>query len=154
MTYAEKKAKYAWELYQKGLPFKKVYAAVEKGDKFVVLKHESLNYKYSLSGGGVDDGEDSITAIKRELLEELNMHVEVVRSLGSITYPSTRKYQDVEFELPCVAEIFYTKFVRYGDHHKIGLDGEFDKKKVEVAEISKEEMLASVAEFTKFGIKL
>lgn len=153
MTYAEKKAKYAWELYQKGLPFKKVYAAVEKGDKYVVLAHENSKYKYSLSGGGVDEDEDNITAIKREIMEELNMNVEVVRSLGTITYPSTRKYNDKTFELPCVAEIFYTKFVSYGSNQKIGLDGEFDKK-VAVAEITKEMMVSEVAEFTSLGIKL
>lgn len=154
MTYQEKKAKYAWELYQKGLPFKKVYAAVEKDGKYVVLAHEQKKYKYSLSGGGVDDGEDNITAIKRELLEELNMNVEVVRSLGTMTYPSYRKYQDKEFELPCVAEIFYTKFISYANYSQFGLDGEFSGKDIRIAEITKDEMLNEVAEFTSFGIKL
>ena len=37
------------------------------------------------AGGGVEDGEDLITAIKRELKEELGVEVEVVRKIGVVS---------------------------------------------------------------------
>ncbi len=148
MTYQEKKAKYAYGLYLKGLPFKKVYAAVEKDGKFLVLKDQSPErlWPYSLSGGGVDEGESNEQAIKRELLEELNVNVEIVKSLGSFKYMSKRRYKDFEFDLECVAEIFYTKFISYGKNNEFGLAGEFDSRTA-VAEISKQELLEGCYEF-------
>ena len=148
MTYQEKKAKYAYGLYLKGEPFRKVYAAVEKDGKFLVLKDQSPErlWPYSLSGGGVDEGESNEQAIKRELLEELNAHVEIVKSLGTFNYMSKRKYKDFEFDLECVAEIFYTRFLSYGSHKDFGLDGEFDNRTA-VAEISKQELLEGCYEF-------
>lgn len=154
MSYYEQKAKLAYELYLKGLPFKKVYAAVQKGDKYVVLKHETGKYKYSISGGGVDAGEDNITAIKREILEELNINIKIVKSLGVIKYFKTWHYDGKDFDVDYEAEIFLTEFVSYGDNANFGIEGEFDGKKISICEISKEEMLSTVAEFVTFGIKL
>ncbi|MDE6583204.1 MAG: NUDIX domain-containing protein [Clostridia bacterium] len=153
MNYYEQKAKIAYELYLKGLPFKKVYATVQKGDKFVVLKHEEGKYKYSLSGGGVDPGEDNVTAIKREILEELNINIKVVKSLGIAKYVRTWHYNGKHFDVDYEAEIFHTKFASYGENKNFGLEGEFTTKKISIDEISKEEMLANVAEFVTFGIK-
>ena len=78
-SYYNNKAKKMYNLYINNLPCKKVYAAVKKGDKFVVLKDEkNPKWKYQLSGGGVEDGEDNVSAIKREIYEELNMNVKVI----------------------------------------------------------------------------
>ena len=108
MNYYEQKAKYAYELFKKGLPFKKVYAVVEKDGKYVVLRNDNPNkkakYQFSLSGGGVDEGEDNVTAIKREIKEELNMNVEVVRSLGNVNYSKTWSYQGKEFDIEYISE--------------------------------------------------
>ncbi len=108
MTYQEEKAKRCYKLYKKGETFKKVYAAVQKGEEFIVLhfQNSKAEDKYRLAGGGVDDGETNEIAIKRELLEELNVNVEIVKSIGTITYPTQRKYKHHEFELVCEAEIF------------------------------------------------
>ncbi len=154
MDYKEQKAKFAYELHLKGLPFKKVYGAVKKGDKFVVLKRENGKYKYEIAGGSVELNEANETAIKREILEELNFNVKIVRSLGVIKYLRTWKFQDHEFDIEHQAEIFLTEFVSYGKEKGFGLDGEFNEKEFSIAEISKEEMLANVAEFVSFGIKL
>ena len=154
MTYYEQKAKLAYELYQKGLPFQKVYAVVQKGNKFLVLTVPDKRYKYSLSGGGIDEGEDVVTAIKRELLEEMNVHVEFVRELDTIHYVHTWRYQGKEFDVGYEAHIVLVKFLSYDEKRKMGLDGEFDGKNVEIAEISKDEMLKNVAEFVDFGVKL
>lgn len=151
--YYNKKAKYAYELYMAGKPFKKVYAAVKKGDMYVVLKNKNGRYKYSLSGGGVDPGEDNITAIKREILEELNMNIEVIRSLGVRHYLRTWHYEEHEFDIDYEAEIFLTKFVSYAHNKDFGLDGEFSSE-VSIAEISKEEMLDTVYEFKDDKIRL
>lgn len=153
MDYNKQKAKLAYELYLKGLPFKKVYAVVQKGDKFVVLKHETGKYKYSLSGGGVDAGEDNITAIKREIIEELNINIKIVKSLGIAKYVRTWHYNGQDFDVDYEAEIFHTEFVSYGKNKDFGLEGEFDAKKISIDEISKDEMLANVAEFVSLGIK-
>ena len=151
--YYNKKAKYAYELYLAGKPFKKVYAAVKKGDKYVVLKNKTGKYEYAISGGGVDPGEDNITAIKREILEELNMNVEVARSLGVRHYQRTWRYEGREFDVDYEAEIFLTRFISYSNNSSFGLEGEFDKN-VSIAEISKEEMLDTVYEFKVDGMKL
>ena len=154
MTYYEQKAKLAYELYQKGLPFQKVYAAVQKGDKFFVLKIQDKKFKYSLSGGGIDEGEDVETAIKRELMEEMNAHVEFVKELDVIHYVHTWRYEGKEFDVDYDAHIVLVKFLSFAKKRKLGLDGEFDNKNVEIVEISKEEMLKNVAEFVDFGVKL
>ncbi len=36
----------------------------------------------------------------------------------------------------------------------MGLEGEFERVKTDIAHISKEKMLETVAEFTQFGLKL
>lgn len=150
MNYYEKKAKKAYELYLSGKPFEKVYAVVEKDERFLVLKNGD---KYSLAGGGIEEGEDVDCALKREILEEMNVNIEVIRSLGKINYNSKWNYEGKEFLVKYEAEIVYCKFISYGLNEKLGLEGEFEKD-TEVEEISKELMLDKVAEFCKFGIKL
>lgn len=151
--YYNQKAKYAYGLFTAGKPFRKVYAAVEKDGEFIVLEHESGKYKYSLSGGGVDEGEDNITAIKRELMEELNINVEIVKSLGITKYQKTWHYEGKDFDVDYEAEIYLAKFLSYADNNNFGLKGEFDNKRIKVSLISKKEMLENVAEFCKFGLK-
>ena len=153
MDYYESKAKIAYDKYIKGEPFKKVYAVVQKEDKFVVLRNSKGRYEYSLSGGGVDDGETNVQAIERELLEELNINVEIKKSLGFCNYVRTWRYQGKEFDIDYVSEIFLTEFVSYADNKNFGLEGEFDGKGISIAEISREEMINKVYEFTAGGIK-
>ena len=77
------KALRAKELYDKGLPFVKVYAPVRDGAKFIVLeKHRNGKTTYDISGGGVEDGETLEEAIKREIKEELNIEVDAIKELG------------------------------------------------------------------------
>ena len=154
MTYYEQKAKLAYDLYQKGLPFEKTYAVVQKGDKFLVLKIADKKFKYSLSGGGIDAGEDVETAIKRELLEEMNIFVQFEKELGVIHYVHTWRFEGKEFDVNYEAHIVLVKFLSYAPKKNLGLEGEFDGKNVEIVEISKEEMLKNVAEFVDFGVKL
>lgn len=152
-NYNLKKAKYVYGLYQAGLPFKKVYAVVQKDKKFAVLElAPGKKYKYTLSGGGVDDGEDNITAIKREVLEELNMNIEIIKSLGVFNYFRTWLYEGKSFDVKYIAEVFLTKFVSYADNKDFGLSGEFFNKVKGVKLVSKKEMLENVARFEHFKI--
>lgn len=156
MDYREQIAERAYGLYKQGKSFLKVYAIVEKDGKYVVLHRKNKNNKdeYRLAGGGVDDGEDNVTAIKRELIEELNMNVEIIKSLGSYKYPTKREYQGKEFKLDCYAEIFYVKFLSYADNNKMGIEGEFDNLGVDIAYITRSKLLKSFDIFTKHGFVL
>ena len=89
----------------------------------------------------------------RECLEELNMHVEFVRSLGTIQHKSKWNYKGKEFWVYDDIEVVLVEFVGYGKNKRLGVKGEFIEGDVPV-EISKEEMLSSVYEFVKAGIKL
>ena len=154
MSYFEEKVKRYYNLFKQNKPILKAYAVVEKDGQFMVLTTNKGNWKYCLSGGSVDEGETTEIAIKRELLEELNVNVKVVKSLGFIKYKSHWKHKKTEFDIDNIAEIFYTKFESFGENLNIGLDGEFDTSSINIALISKDEMLENVAEFKEFGIKL
>lgn len=154
MSYFSEKVKHAYNCYKAGLPRKKVYGVVEKGDKFLVIRcRRDSNYKYCLAGGGIEEGEDSKEAIVRECSEELNAVVEYVKTLGFIHDKSKWKMGDEEFWVDDEMEIVYTKFVRFGENKTLGVEGEFTSQDI-VTEISKDEMLKTVAEFVKYGVKL
>ncbi|MBQ5995472.1 MAG: NUDIX domain-containing protein [Clostridia bacterium] len=58
-------------------------AIVKNGDLYAVIHSEKF-HKYSLPGGGVDDGEDIITALKREILEETGCTCGKISELGIV----------------------------------------------------------------------
>ena len=148
------KAKRAKDLYDKGLPFVKVYAPVRDGDKFIVLeKHTDSGIKYDISGGGVEEGETIEEAIKRELMEELGAEVEIIKELGvydKFYHPWTLDGEtfNVQYEI----HVFDTKLIKQ-HKGKFGLKGEFDNK-VKIARIDKETLANNVVEFRDFGIKI
>ena len=51
------------------------------------------------------------------------------------------------------AEIFYARFVGYGDNKDFGIKGEFSDN-IRIVELTKEEMIKKVDTFTKLGVKL
>lgn len=59
-------------------------AIVFDKDNFVALLHATKYNYYKLPGGGVEEGEDHITALKRECLEEIGCDIEVVEELGTV----------------------------------------------------------------------
>ena len=153
MGFFQAKQKHAYMCYKKGVPREKVYAVVEKGDKYLVIQTSRGDYKYMLAGGGVEKGEDMVTAIKRECLEELNVVVEYVRTLGTILDTSEWEYKGKKFTVQDKMDIVYTRYVSHVDGMSMGIEGEFDKED-SIVEIDRDEMLSHVAEFTKYGIKL
>lgn len=54
-----------------------------------------LPLKWEFPGGKIEDGESEIDCVKREVLEELNIHIEVKQRLT----PVTHAYPDFKIEL-------------------------------------------------------
>lgn len=152
--YYKKKAIKAKKCYDKGIPLVKVYASVRDGDKFIVLKKRKDNkVTYHLAGGGVDDGETLEEAIKREILEELNVEVEIIKKLGvydKLYVPW--KLDGEEFKVQYEIHVFDTKVIRKVDG-EFGLEGEFNKE-MQIDKIDKETLVNNIAEFNSFKIKI
>ncbi len=146
------------ELYNKGLPFVKVYAPVRDGNKFIVLeKHRNGKTTYDISGGGVEEGETLEEAIKRELMEELNIEVDVIKELGVYDkfyhpWELDGEIYNIQYEI----HVFDTKIKneQNTDMHVVGLQGEFDNDTVKIARIDKKTLLSEVTEFKDFGINI
>tara|TARA_Y100000022_G_C13106867_1_gene309433 strand:+ start:250 stop:645 length:396 start_codon:yes stop_codon:yes gene_type:complete len=49
-------------------------------------KNSAFSYKYEFPGGKVEDNEDKITALKRELMEELNLEITSFKHFASYNY--------------------------------------------------------------------
>ena len=153
-SYYRKKALYAKQLYDKNLPFVKVYAAVKIGENYLVLKKQKEGkVSYHLAGGGVEKNESLVKAVKRELLEELNAEVKIIRKLGvydklTVPYELDGERFFVKYEI----HVFLTEFVK-SKNKKFGLKGEFDSS-IEIAQIDEKTLLENVAEFCDFNIAL
>ncbi|MDP2648991.1 MAG: NUDIX domain-containing protein [Patescibacteria group bacterium] len=59
-------------------------AVVLDGEGRIALLHVSKKNYYKLPGGGLDAGEDRMTALKRECREEIGCEVDVVGEIGII----------------------------------------------------------------------
>ena len=62
----------------------------EKG--LVALLHSTIKQYYKLPGGGIEAGESPEIALKRECMEEIGCHVEIINELGS-TVEYRKKYR-------------------------------------------------------------
>lgn len=151
--YYRQKAIYAKYLHDNNLPFVKVYAPVRDGDKFIVLqKNTDKGVTYHLSGGGVDEGESLEQAIRRELMEELKVEVDIVREIGVYNdLYKTWRLDGEEFDVRYEIHVFDTKLKRQlgGD---FGIDGEFANNNMSITKIDKQTMLNTIAEFNQFGM--
>ena len=60
-------------------------AVVSDGEGNVALLHVANKNYYKIPGGGIDEGEDHMTALKRECGEEIGCDIEVTGEIGVIT---------------------------------------------------------------------
>jgi len=59
-------------------------AIVFDADGNVALLHATKKFYHKLPGGGIEQGEDIETALRRELMEEIGCSVKNLRELGSV----------------------------------------------------------------------
>lgn len=59
-------------------------AVVFDADGKIALLHVTKKNYYKLPGGGLDEGEDIMTALRRECQEEIGCDIEVIGEIGSI----------------------------------------------------------------------
>ena len=63
--------------------FPAVKAVIQDGDKYLLLKQKVLDkYIYDLPGGKVDFGESPYDTLHREVKEETDLEVEIIKPLG------------------------------------------------------------------------
>ena len=60
-------------------------AVMRNGDGQIAIMHFTTTGSYKLPGGGIDEGEDTLTALHRELREETGYTVTDVAELGIVT---------------------------------------------------------------------
>ena len=154
--YYRKKAEYAKSLHERGLPWVKAYGVVRDGDKFLVLKW-IIDGKtvYELAGGGVEENETPAEGIVREIREELNIEVEIIRELGVYDkMVKTWRLDDEAYDIPYEIHVFETKLKKRLKSKTVGVEGEYENNKAPTALVDKKTLLTKVAEFTKMGFKL
>ncbi|MEK7608220.1 MAG: NUDIX domain-containing protein [Patescibacteria group bacterium] len=59
-------------------------AIVIDEDEMIALLHVSKEGYYKLPGGGIEESEDRLMALKRECQEEIGSEVEIIEEIGSI----------------------------------------------------------------------
>ena len=59
-----------------------VYAILTRGDQILLTYQEEPDFEFQLPGGGIDQGENSIQALHREVLEETGWLISNPRFLG------------------------------------------------------------------------
>ena len=74
----------------------KVRGVIIHDSKLLIVKHKESQFM-ALPGGHLEYGEDVITCLKRELVEELGILPEIGRLLYISTFMSDRKDEYVEF---------------------------------------------------------
>ena len=71
------------EGFSNAKPRKTARAILKNGDMYAIMYAEKFGL-YSLPGGGIDEGEDPLTAMKREILEETGCTCGRITELGII----------------------------------------------------------------------
>ena len=140
--YIDQKIQFAYQLYKQNRFFRKSRAIVKQGDDFIVLFNSAIK-KYSIAGGGVEEGENIRKACIREAYEELGARVKIVKFLTKNYYSTKLKLGDKEFDSKRV-EFFFLCEVKKFEDVELGLEGEFASQ-IEVKRLSKQEFVKSKA---------
>ena len=71
-------------------------------------KNSAFSYKFEFPGGKVENNEDKITALKRELMEELNLKITSFKHFASYNYSYDINKIKLNFFLSNVTELKIT----------------------------------------------
>ena len=71
-------------------------------------KNTAFSYKYEFPGGKVENNEDKITALRRELMEELNLKITSFKHFASYNYSYDINKIKLNFFLSNVTELKIT----------------------------------------------
>lgn len=79
-----------------------VAAVILNDNKYLCMqrnksKYEYISYKYEFPGGKIEIGEDEISALKREIKEELEIEINVERKLTTVNH----SYEDFSISMHC-----------------------------------------------------
>ena len=80
-----------------------------------LAKYDYVSYKYEFPGGKLNQNEDPITALKREINEELNIEINIQNKFKTIFF----KYPDFEIKMHCyicTTNIFSGKLYEHIDY--------------------------------------
>ena len=104
----------------------RVAAIIRNGNKILVEKNKEVDY-YGLIGGRCKLGEDSISAIKREIFEETKEQTEYIKSIGIVENFFTSRYSNnLYHEILIIHEL---KFKNKGIYNKKEITNLEEKKK-------------------------
>ena len=104
----------------------RVAAIIRSGNKILLEKNKQVNY-YGLIGGRCKIGEDSISAIKREILEETGEETEYVRSIGILENFFISRYTKIHYhEILIIHELRFKNPYIYHQDNLINLEEKKD----------------------------
>lgn len=120
-------------------------AVVVDESGLVALLHVTKENYYKLPGGGIEEGEDEITALHRECREEIGCEIEVIGEVGS-----TIEYRKI-FKLKQISYCYFAKVK--GEKGEPDLDdGEIDAGFAQVW-LPYDEALSALAQSTATTIE-
>ena len=100
----------------------RVAALIRNGTKILVEQNSEVDY-YGLVGGRCHLGENSIEAIKREVLEETGEETEYVRSVGIIENFFTSRYANSPYhEILIIHELKFKNQHMYKESNIVNLE--------------------------------
>ena len=96
----------------------RVAALIRNGNKILVEQNKQVDY-YGLPGGRCKLGEDSISAIKREMIEETKEEMEYVRSVGILENFFISRYTNSPYHEILI--IYELKFLNASAYQQDGI---------------------------------
>ena len=132
----------------------RVAALIRNGNKILVEQNKQVDY-YGLPGGRCKLGEDSISAIIREMLEETGEEMEYVRSVGMLENFFISRYTNSPYhEILLIHELKFKNKDTYKKDNIINLeekkDGKFYWKEIDELNKCKSEIVFKHLNDTEF----
>ena len=132
----------------------RVAALIRNGNKILVEQNKQVDY-YGLPGGRCKLGEDSISAIIREMLEETGEEMEYVRSVGILENFFISRYTHSPYhEILMIHELKFKNKDTYKKYNIINLeekkDGKFYWKEIDELNKCKPEIVFKRLNDTEF----